>query len=52
MEWKPIDERLMYARFFTTTLKISVVVVHSPTNESVEEAKEAITKCYKQHSKA
>jgi hypothetical protein len=41
MEWKPIDERLMYARLFTTTLKISVVVVYSQTNESAEEAKEA-----------
>ncbi|KAK3090899.1 hypothetical protein FSP39_015581 [Pinctada imbricata] len=41
MEWKPIDERLMYARFFTTSLKISIVVVYSPTNESAEEVKEA-----------
>lgn len=31
----------MYARFFTSTLKISLTVVYAPTNESTEEAKEA-----------
>lgn len=30
----------MYARFFTSTLKISLTVVYTPTNESTEEAKE------------
>lgn len=31
----------MYARFYTSTLKISLTVVYAPTNESTEEAKEA-----------
>lgn len=30
----------MYARFYTSTLKISLTVVYTPTNESTEEAKE------------
>ena len=41
IEWKPINQRLMYARLFTTTLKISIVVVYAPTNDSTEETKEA-----------
>ena len=40
LEWKPINERLMYARLYTTTLKISVIIVYSPTNERKEETKE------------
>ncbi|XP_061176179.1 craniofacial development protein 2-like [Saccostrea echinata] len=43
MEWKPINERLMYARFYTSTLKISLIVMYSPTNESPEETKETFT---------
>lgn len=41
MEWKPINERMMYARFYTLTLKISLTVVYAPTNESTDEAKKA-----------
>ncbi|XP_045158250.2 craniofacial development protein 2-like [Mercenaria mercenaria] len=40
MEWKPISERCMYARLYTTTLKISLIVVYGPTNDNTEEAKE------------
>lgn len=41
IKWKPINERMMYARCYTSTLKISLIVVYAPTNESTEEAKEA-----------
>nr|XP_022322870.1 craniofacial development protein 2-like [Crassostrea virginica] len=40
MEWKPINERLMYLRLYTSTLKISLIVVYSPTNDNTEETKE------------
>lgn len=40
MKWKPINERKMYARFYSSTL-ISLIVVYAPTNESAEEAMEA-----------
>lgn len=42
VEWKPINERLIYARF-TTNLNISVtvVLVFSSTNERFEGTKES-----------
>jgi hypothetical protein len=40
MEWKPVNERLMYVRIYTTTLKISLVLVYAPSNENDEKAKE------------
>lgn len=30
MEWKPINERLMYARLYSLALKISFIVVYAP----------------------
>lgn len=36
MEWKPINERMMYARFCSPTLQISFIVVYAPTNESTK----------------
>ncbi|XP_071142032.1 craniofacial development protein 2-like [Mytilus edulis] len=41
IEWKPITERLMYARFHTTTIKISVITVYAPTNDATDETKES-----------
>ena len=40
LEWKPINERLMYVRLYTSTLKISIIVAYAPTNDSKEEKKE------------
>ena len=40
IEWKPISERMMYARFHTTTLKISIITLYAPTNNAADEAKE------------
>ena len=39
MEWNPINERILTARFFSKFIKISIIQVYSPTNEATEEAK-------------
>ncbi|CAC5415646.1 unnamed protein product [Mytilus coruscus] len=41
IEWKPITERLMYARFHTSTIKISIITVYAPTNDATDETKES-----------
>ncbi|CAG2216430.1 unnamed protein product [Mytilus edulis] len=41
IEWKPITERLMYARFHTSTIKISIITVYAPTNDATNETKES-----------
>ena len=36
MKWKPLKERLIYLRLYTSNLKISLIV-NFPTNKSTEE---------------
>ena len=39
LEWKPIYERIIHARFFSKYVKRSVIQVYAPTNEASEEDK-------------
>ncbi|XP_071150122.1 craniofacial development protein 2-like [Mytilus edulis] len=41
MELNPINERLMYASFHTSTIKISIITVYAPTNDATDETKES-----------
>ena len=34
MEWKPISDRIIYARFFSRYVKLSIIQVYAPTNEA------------------
>ena len=40
LEWKPISERIIYARFFSKYIKLSVIQVYAPTNDANEEDKD------------
>ncbi|XP_072050327.1 craniofacial development protein 2-like [Amphiura filiformis] len=40
IEWKPINDRIIYARFFSKFLKFSILQVYAPTNETNEEDKD------------
>ncbi len=40
LEWKPINDRIIYARFFSKFIKLSVIQVHSPTNDALDEDKD------------
>ncbi|XP_072025119.1 craniofacial development protein 2-like [Amphiura filiformis] len=40
IEWKPINDRIIYARFFLKFLKFSILQVYAPTNETNEEDKD------------
>ena len=39
MEWKPISDRIIYARFFSKYVKLSIIQVYAPTNEANVEDK-------------
>lgn len=39
MEWKPINERLMYERFYSSTLKISFIIVYDQQMEAQKRQK-------------
>ena len=40
LEWKPISDRIIYARFFSKYVKLSIIQVYSPTNEASDEDKD------------
>ena len=40
LEWKPITERLLYARFKSRFIKLSVVTRYAPTEEAEKEEKD------------
>ena len=40
LEWKPINERIMYARFQSKFTKPSIIVTYAPINDASEEEKE------------
>ena len=40
MEWKPIDNRIIYARFFSRYVKLLIIQVYAPTNEANVEDKD------------
>ena len=40
MEWKPVNERIITARFFSKYIKTSVIQVYAPTEDAEEEDKE------------
>ena len=39
LEWKPINERLLYARFNSRFIKLSVVTCYAPTGEAEKKGK-------------
>lgn len=39
MEWKPINARMMFPRFYSSNFMISLIVDYASTNESTEVAK-------------
>ena len=40
LEWKPISDRIIYARFFFKYVKLSIIQVYAPTNETNVEDKD------------
>ena len=40
LEWKPINERLLYARFQSRFTKLSIIVSYAPINDAEEEEKD------------
>ena len=39
IEWKPINEIIITARFFSKFIKVSLIQVYAPTNEANEDSK-------------
>ena len=48
MEWKPISDRIIYARFFARYVKLSIIQVYAPTNETIIEYKDISTNSFRQ----
>ena len=40
LEWKPISDRIIYARFFSRYVKLSIIQVYAPINEANVEDKD------------
>ena len=40
LEWKPISDKIIYARFFSRYVKLSITQVYAPTNEANVEDKD------------
>ncbi|XP_071042993.1 craniofacial development protein 2-like [Parasteatoda tepidariorum] len=40
LEWEPISERILRARFYSKYIKLSIIQVYAPTNDADEEEKE------------
>ena len=34
LEWKPISDRIIYARFVSKYVRLSIIKIHAPTNEA------------------
>ena len=41
MEWEPVDERLVRARFNSRYCKLTVIVCYAPTNNESDETKDS-----------
>ena len=39
LDWKPVTERVITARFFSKFVKMSIIQVYAPTNEATAEDK-------------
>ena len=51
LEWKPINQRLLYVRLNSKYAKLSIIVAYAPTDTSQEEDKDEFYEAYNQHSK-
>ncbi|KAK2702593.1 hypothetical protein QYM36_018801 [Artemia franciscana] len=40
VDWEPINERILCARFATSQAKLTVIVVYAPTNDTVDQTKD------------
>ncbi|KAK2708324.1 hypothetical protein QYM36_014061 [Artemia franciscana] len=40
VDWEPINERILRARFATSQAKLTVIVVYAPTNDTVDQTKD------------
>ena len=40
MEWEPVNERIIRARFFSRHSKLTVIQCYAPTNDATDEEKE------------
>ncbi|KAK2716907.1 hypothetical protein QYM36_007152, partial [Artemia franciscana] len=40
VDWEPINERILRARFVTSQAKLTVIVVYAPTNDAVDQTKD------------
>ncbi|XP_071177545.1 craniofacial development protein 2-like [Mytilus edulis] len=40
MEWQPINERIITARFFSRHIKLTIIQCYAPTNDASDEVKE------------
>ena len=48
MEWKPISDRIIYVRFFSRYVKLSIIQVYAPTNETNVEDKDNFYESFRQ----
>ena len=48
LEWKPISDRIIYARFVSKYVRLSIIKIHVPTNEANNKIKTISTNSYRQ----
>ncbi len=41
MEWRPVNERIITARYYSKFIKLTIIYIYAPTMDATEEAKDA-----------